>query len=281
MMTTGVLNCYLKDHLGTTRVVLDESGTVVETRDHYPFGMEMPGRSYVSGTKAKENFTGHELDDETGLIYAGARYYMPAVGRWTSVDPLADMYASHSSYNYVLNNPVELFDPDGRCVSQDRMGSECFSYPVFATCPPGTEDCNEQKNEEEEAESNEGVGDQINIIAGAVSLGLSAQGTVVGTAGALDKASRLLGQASQMGASGLNVLGTVASIAPNIPAALGPPSEQTMRARYEIAFDSGMFAISLTGYGAVPAYVLSLTRRDWYVNQAVQNWRAKQLLLTP
>ena len=74
----------------------------------------MPGRSFVSGQKTKENFTGHELDDESGIVYAGARYYKPGVGRWTSVDPLAELYSGHSPYNYVLNNPVGMVDPDGR-----------------------------------------------------------------------------------------------------------------------------------------------------------------------
>jgi len=49
-------------------------------------------RSYLSGKKAKENFTGHGRDAETGMLYAGARYYMPNIGRWTSVDPLAASY---------------------------------------------------------------------------------------------------------------------------------------------------------------------------------------------
>ncbi len=74
----------------------------------------MPGRSYLSGTKAKENFTGHERDAETGMLYAGARYYMPNIGRWTSVDPLAGKFPSYSPYNYVANNPLSYVDPDGR-----------------------------------------------------------------------------------------------------------------------------------------------------------------------
>src|SRR5690606_30604302 len=61
----------------------------------------------------KENFTGHELDDETGLIYAGARYYDSAIGRWLNVDPAADALPSSSPYAYVLNRPVSLFDPNG------------------------------------------------------------------------------------------------------------------------------------------------------------------------
>ncbi len=39
---------------------------------------------------------------------------MPNVGRWTSVDPLADQYPAYSPYNYVLNNPLSNVDPDGR-----------------------------------------------------------------------------------------------------------------------------------------------------------------------
>jgi RHS repeat-associated protein len=59
-------------------------------------------------------FTGKELDSETNLQYFGARYYMAALGRWGSVDPLADRYAGYSPYNYVLGNPNSLIDPDGR-----------------------------------------------------------------------------------------------------------------------------------------------------------------------
>jgi len=73
----------------------------------------MPGRTLGSGTK--EGFTSKEQDAETGLDYFGARYYMPALGRWAGVDPLLDSMPQWSPYNYALNNPVVMVDAHGMC----------------------------------------------------------------------------------------------------------------------------------------------------------------------
>ena len=110
---SGAKRYYHRDHLGTTRVVVDASGIVKEARDYYPFGLAMPGRTTLTGTGAREGFTGKERDAETGLDYFGARYYMAVLGRWGNVDPLAEKYAGWSPYNYVMGNPLALVDPDG------------------------------------------------------------------------------------------------------------------------------------------------------------------------
>ena len=47
------------------------------------------------------------------MLYAGARFYMPNLGRWTSVDPQAARAPGWSTYNYVFNNPLRYVDPDG------------------------------------------------------------------------------------------------------------------------------------------------------------------------
>jgi hypothetical protein len=53
---------YLKDHLGSTRAVVDEDGAVTEATMYYPYGTMVPLKSPAPGNNAREKFTGKELD---------------------------------------------------------------------------------------------------------------------------------------------------------------------------------------------------------------------------
>ena len=137
---------YLKDHLGSIRVVarlylwykyrrglgptksgrINEAGDIVSSDDYDPWGMILNGRSTDgSYLNAKYKFTGKERDVETGYDYfacppksegrrRGARYYDSRIGRWLQVDPLFEKYPGVSPYAYSLNNPISNFDPNGK-----------------------------------------------------------------------------------------------------------------------------------------------------------------------
>ena len=63
-------------------------------------------------------FNGMDADNEVkgiGNVYDfGARIYDPRMGRWLRFDPLAADFPTWSDYNYVLGNPINLVDPDGK-----------------------------------------------------------------------------------------------------------------------------------------------------------------------
>jgi len=106
---------YITDHLGSTRVITDNSGNVVERNDYYPFGGKHANSGYAQLTVNKQKFNGKELQTtgNTGFLDYGARMYDDVIGRWGVVDPMAEKYSGWSPYVYVLNNPIILVDPDG------------------------------------------------------------------------------------------------------------------------------------------------------------------------
>jgi RHS repeat-associated protein len=103
---------YLKDHLGSIRVMLDSRRTIVSAQDYDQWGYLLDGRYYQSDN-SKFKFTGKQLDEESNYYYFGARYYDARIGRWGQVEPLMEKYLQISPYIYSLNNPIKLIDVDG------------------------------------------------------------------------------------------------------------------------------------------------------------------------
>ena len=111
-----------RDHLGNARVSYakktDGTVEITDTNDYYAFGLNHIGgvdKGYL-GSYYNYKYNGKELQ-ETGMYDYGARFYMPDIGRWGAVDPLAEKYINWSPYNYSINNPIRWIDPDGRGVT--------------------------------------------------------------------------------------------------------------------------------------------------------------------
>ncbi|MXS72117.1 hypothetical protein GSF70_12905 [Flavobacteriaceae bacterium W22] len=119
---------HYNDHLGNVRVSFAREGNtaiIVQQNDYYAFGLRHSiGISAIGDYKYQYN--GKELQEELGMYDYGARFYMPDIGRWGVVDPLAEMYTRHSPYHYAVNNPMRFIDPDGRS-SQTFEGQDAQS----------------------------------------------------------------------------------------------------------------------------------------------------------
>jgi RHS repeat-associated protein len=107
------------DHLGSTQMITSESGEILEHVRYMPYG-EVRGRWDGNGTllgpfaadESPFGFTGHELEESSGLIYAGARFYDPELASFLTPDPAGEFT---SPYSYVGWDPVNGNDPTGEC----------------------------------------------------------------------------------------------------------------------------------------------------------------------
>ena len=86
---------------------------VLTANDYYPFGMQMPGRSYSNGSEYRYGFNGKEKDAETITQDYGMRIYDERLGRFLSTDPLSKGYPMLTPYQYASNNPILNIDLDG------------------------------------------------------------------------------------------------------------------------------------------------------------------------
>ena len=68
------------------------------------------------------------------MRYAVARYYEPTSGRFLSADPLGDG-VSPSLYDFAKGDPVNIFDPDGRCPVPNAPSPPILPTPIPTTDP--------------------------------------------------------------------------------------------------------------------------------------------------
>ena len=114
------------DHLGNVRLsysdtngdgqIRKEDNEILKERNYYPFGLEHQGyNSTVISENNYHTFNGKELEESLGLnvIEMDFRQYDNALGRFISIDALAELSQNRTPYRFGFNNPIAFSDPTG------------------------------------------------------------------------------------------------------------------------------------------------------------------------
>ena len=94
---TPTYHFYMKDHLGSNRVVASSSGKAEQVNHYYPYGSTFYGEK---SSDQRFKYCGKELDKMHGLDWydSSARFYDHVLCRFHQIDPLAEKYYSWSPY---------------------------------------------------------------------------------------------------------------------------------------------------------------------------------------
>jgi RHS repeat-associated protein len=97
-------------------ITIRKDPALIVQENHYdPWGMNLVGIEMQGRPDHKFQYNGKEKQEELGLHWNdyGARFYDPQLGRFTTIDPLANVFSSETPYHYVHNNPLLFTDPTG------------------------------------------------------------------------------------------------------------------------------------------------------------------------
>ncbi len=138
---------YQRDHLGNNRVVFNQTGTVEQVTHYYPFGGVM--RESTNPGLQPYKYGGKELDRTSGLdaYDFGARMYFADRLQWGQMDPLCEKYYDVSPYGYCHNNPIIMFDQDGKQPVKyiDSNGKKHISWSVVILVKAPKEGASQKK----------------------------------------------------------------------------------------------------------------------------------------
>lgn len=126
MRVNGTVSYLLTDHLGSTSVTLDASGTVIGEQRYYAFGETRLSSGAMPTDKL---FTSQREMADLGLYHYGARFYLPKLGRFISADSVVPNQQNPQAlnrYSYVYNNPLKFSDPSGHSPCEDPYWPTAF-----------------------------------------------------------------------------------------------------------------------------------------------------------
>jgi len=102
------------NHQSSCTLETDEIGDIITYEEYHPFGTTsyQATNTDIKASAKRYRYTGMERDDETGLSYHNARYYIPWLGRWLNCDPIG-IGDGVNVYAYCGNSPVSHTDVTG------------------------------------------------------------------------------------------------------------------------------------------------------------------------
>src|SRR5262249_41973348 len=103
---------YSSDHLGSPRLITDQSRYTIASYTYRPFGLMASAETSGQGPA----FAGMEKDFQSSNYYDHARYYGAPIFRFNVPDLVggkAEDPQSWNRYTYAGNNPILRIDPDG------------------------------------------------------------------------------------------------------------------------------------------------------------------------
>ena len=134
------------DRQGSTTLTSRGNGQLA-AQYYAPFGqrIDQTGKPLDNGRRdgPRQGYTGHEHDDEYGLINMKGRIYDPQTRRFLTPDPLQGPASSQNlnRYSYVQNNPATLTDPTGYLPNppdfiKDPWREEAVAHESTCTATP-------------------------------------------------------------------------------------------------------------------------------------------------
>jgi RHS repeat-associated protein len=85
MLRSGAISYYHADGLGSITSLSSTAGALAQTYTFDSFGKQTSSSGSLTNPF---RYTDREFDPETNLYFYRARYYDPAVGRFTDEDPM-------------------------------------------------------------------------------------------------------------------------------------------------------------------------------------------------
>ncbi|MDZ4810745.1 MAG: toxin TcdB middle/N-terminal domain-containing protein [Bacteroidota bacterium] len=153
-----VIRFIYSNHLGSSSLELNELAVTISYEEYHPFGTTsyQTKNKNIKAAAKRYRYTGMERDEETGLAYHSARYYLPWLGRWLSSDPIG-IEGGMNLFCYCNNSSVLMRDSSGNgcdIIDEDFEAGLCHgdsdyqdesanviyddydSQPVFGPQPP-------------------------------------------------------------------------------------------------------------------------------------------------